>query len=360
MKRILFVGSEPKDLPTTECFSEYDDLKEVHINSPLRDRYAIEYLPKPSADKLIRHMRKISPQYIHYCGHGNADGALQVIRPEDDTSHSFGTEELAKFLRRNQRLECVVFCSCHSEHLIEDLYDVCNYLFGFRGEVNNDTMRMFTKEFYSELFEVDSTYHAYLNMVDNMRAKIKQGNYLIFKSKVTNNMRKEVLYEAKAIAETEAMQLSEDIASANTRLSAFNQEMEDSIGAYTIEFYQMMETHPAADGVVWFSNNKDALAVQIAYALYRDRSEREREEFTEDIKLLYFGFEALLLYYENEESALEIFNTLLSSECPAKDYLRALEELNYVHFTIALSDNFKLLYAKSIATSQGILTNLIA
>jgi hypothetical protein len=360
MKRILFVGSEPKDLPTTECISEYDDLQEVHAQSSLKQDFTVEYLPRVSADKLIKRMRKIPPHYIHYCGHGNADGVIQVSRTEDGTSHSFGSEELARFLRRNYRLECVVFCSCHSEHLIEDLQDVSNYLFGFRGKVDNETMRIFTREFYTELFEVGSTYHAYLNMVDNMRAKTQRGNYLIFKSKVTNDMKKASLIENKSVAEAKALDLGKGITSTDNRLSAINQEIEDTTGAYTLEFYKMMETHPAADGVIWFSNNKDALAVQFAYDLYQGKSEREIEEFVEDLKLLFFGFEALLLYYEDETAAIEIFEAVLSSECPPQDYLSALEKLNHVEFSIARSENFQLLYPKAIATSRTILTNLIS
>lgn len=357
MKRILFVASEPKNIPTTECSAEYKVLNYEWKNSRLKDEYAVIFQEDLTSDELIDSIKKIAPEYIHYCGHGNADGELQV-QYSDGVAHRLKSDLLVKFLRRNQRLECIVFCSCNSEDIVEEVKAVCNYAIGFRGNVHNSDMHRFTAEFYNELFEVGSPLHAYLNTIDRIRARIQQGNILIFRTKL-NYVMESVLKKELSIAQAKALAAEEEMNLSDQLLSIAERDIEELSGAYSDDFFEVMKTHPAPSEVIWFSSNKDALAAEVAARLYRGRDQQEIDDFIEEIKLLYFAFETVLVYYENEDVAVENFKNAIG-EYPISDYIGALSELRHVQFTVFKSKDFEVLYEKSINYSISIVSKLIS
>ncbi len=355
MKNILFVASEPQNLHSTECSSEHKHLLDALINANLKDDFSIKYLDHVTSDELIDKIRKIAPEYIHYCGHGNIDGEMQVSKP-DGIAHSFRSDMLVKFLRGNHRLECIILCSCNSENLVEEIKSVSNYVIGFRGNVRNSDMHLFTTDFYSELFEVGSPLHAYLNTIDKIKSRKQQGNYLIFRTKL-NYVMESVLNKELSIAQAKEFALREEIVLSDQLLSVANHNIEGMEEAYSQDFLEVMKTHPTPSEVIWFSSNKDALANKVAATLYRRKSREEIEDFAEEIKLLYFAFEIVLVYYEDEAGAVDNFKIAVE-EYPAKDYIDALEELKHIKFGVNRSENFNILYSKSIEYSLSIVVNL--
>jgi hypothetical protein len=355
MKNILFVASEPKNLHATQCLDEHDHLQETRINAPLREGFGVTYLPNVTSDKMIKYLRKISPEFVHYCGHGNKEGEIQVSQ-EDGKARRFNTDILIRCLQRNHRLECVVFCSCNSAELLKELVEVSNYAIGFKGNVTHSDMHQFTSDFYEELFNVGSTYHAYLNTIDRIYQRGQQGNYLILKSKLKFVM-KNALNDDLSAAQANLQLVEKEISITDQAIHEVGQSIEIETGAYSREFYEVIEHHPAGKEVIWFSNNRDLLASKVASTLYRGKKTDEIESFTEEVKLLYLGFEAILLYYENNAEAIEIFKIALGA-CPIQDYIQAIHQLEHVDITVAKSKDFELLFSKSIVSALGILTNL--
>jgi len=357
MKTILFVASEPEILDPTKCSMEHKHMQRVKLDTRFGEDYSVTYWDSVTPDDLLQLLKRC-PNYIHYCGHGNKEGEAQVTRA-DGTVVSVSPEILAKYLRRNKKLECVVLCSCNSAILVEQIKGSSNCSIGFIGNVNNDDMHQFTADFYSELFTVGSPLHAYLNMIDKIRIRKPQGNFLIFRTKL-NQVMESVLNKELTIAQATALEFRQDIGLTDDLLAAAQESMDTLEKGYELDLIRVMKTHPAPREVIWFNHAKEALAVEVAKILFRDKAESDIFEYAEEIKVLYFAFSYVLAFYEDEDGAIETFEGVLGTDYSTQDYINAISELRHIEFGCERSPAFDILFDKSITHSISIITNLTA
>jgi hypothetical protein len=96
---------------------------------------------------LLRH----KPAIVHYCGHGEKDGAL-VLSTEDGKARIVPPVAMAKLLAEAEpRIECVVLNSCYSSELAEKLAKVVGCVVGMSSKILDDSALVFAHDFYTAL-----------------------------------------------------------------------------------------------------------------------------------------------------------------------------------------------------------------
>jgi len=340
----------------TQCGLEHQKLLSAKTKARFNEDFSLNFWQDTTSDSLIKMLKDLNPQYVHYCGHGNADGEF-IVRGHKGRTVSFRANTLAKYLRQNPRLECVIFCSCNSANLVEEIKAFSNYAIGFTGEVDNLDMHQFTEDFYEELFQLGSPFNALLNTIDKIKERRQLGNSIILRTKL-NHIMERTLYERLSAAQANAIAVENEIQLTDRLLEQAEGGLASAGQAYSVDFKKVMVTHPTPDEVIWFSSAKDQLALEAAKVLYRKKNSVEIEDFANELKILYLSVETALVYFQENETIRENFISAIDgSEYPIADFINALDELKYLDFGFNPSENFKTLYERTIELGKKILLN---
>lgn len=357
MKKILFVASEPKSQGATECDEEHNFMQDLYQGSRFQNSFNISYCNHATVDRLIGRIKKLSPEYLHYCGHGNLDGEPMLLNNEGEYI-PFKANVLKDILKRNERFECIVLCSCHSAELVEELKAFSENTIGFVGKVRNNDMHRFTQVFYGELFQMGSPFHAFLNTVDTIKANIQQGNHLIFRTKL-NDFMEQSLNKRLSVAQAQKQALEENINVTDHLLQELENEISSTSQSYSVDFLNVIKTHPTPDELIWFSKAKDQIAIEISSLQFRRESKKDIDKFADELQILFLGVETALLYYQDHELIrANILSAIEDSGYPTTYYIESLEELKIFKLGFPITENFKVLFEKIIDISIETLSSI--
>jgi len=148
--KVLFVSANPsKDLNLDE---EIRNVQKA-INEHTQKRDSIEFIHRSSVkmNDLMLLLRKEKPHILHFIGHG-VNGELCMIDDKTREEIPIPIEELSllfKNIKRNGNLKLVFLNSCYSKEQAKAIIKHTDYVIEMKNEINDDTARTLSKQFYA-------------------------------------------------------------------------------------------------------------------------------------------------------------------------------------------------------------------
>lgn len=355
-KKILFIASEPTGVPKTHCDKDLKQISALKMSEGFGDKFEIIPWPALKADEIVE-ILDFSPDYVHYCGHGNRWGEIQTEKKRNQVI-SFDTEIFRDYLGRYKKAECVILCSCFSKKLADKLMDSAEYTIAFEGKVSNENMHVFTNEFYKQLFKVGSPLHAYLKVTDKMKSICQQEVHLVFKSKLTYVMESKLLQlkNELSLEKADLDRFKADIKFAEMMLERLTSDKAKGEEKNFSLFQKLIKTHPTPNEVIWFATVKDMLAENIAKEVLLGKSDKEINKLFFELRMLFLVFEGILVAYDSKELTKDNFRKLTQS-FDADIYINAFDRLQHVKFECGKSRNFEDLFQLSLDYAKSMILN---
>jgi hypothetical protein len=145
---ILFLAASPWDKARLRLDEEVREIREELERARLRDRFVPEARGAVRPKDFVRSILDLSPEFVHFAGHGTKDGA---ICGEDDFG---GTKEMSPdavasiFEAAGNHVKCVVMNSCFSEAQARAISVHVPFVVGTLGEIDDDAAIAFSRGFY--------------------------------------------------------------------------------------------------------------------------------------------------------------------------------------------------------------------
>ncbi|WP_206603075.1 CHAT domain-containing protein [Leptolyngbya ohadii] len=149
--KILLLAANPKDTQPLRLGEEIREIEAALRQANYRDRF--ELIPKFAVrvNDLRDEMLHVSPQIVHFSGHGAGESGLVL---EDDTGKQslVGTEALARWFKLfADTVECVLLNACYSEVQAEAINQHIRYVIGMNQAIGDRAAIEFAKGFYTAL-----------------------------------------------------------------------------------------------------------------------------------------------------------------------------------------------------------------
>ena len=152
------------------------DLFEVKIKTAVR--------PKD----IRRALAEEQPQIVHFCGHGDEDGSLQL--EDDGGNYKLVAPEGLAFLFKLHAdyVKCVVLNACYSEKPAEEISEYINYVIGMNSAIADNAALVFSEGFYDGLGYISNNQDMFQRAFDEGMVAIQmespsQGSIPILKKK---------------------------------------------------------------------------------------------------------------------------------------------------------------------------------
>lgn len=110
------------------------------------------------------------------------------------------------------------------------------------------------------------------------------------------------------------MNLEQKIKEVENEITSIEEQMNVLSIQYDKDFAAQLQIHPFPEDVLYFKQNKDKIAENIAIFLCENSDPEEIYFYTEEIKLLFFAFEYSLLFYEDNIGIVENFKECISDD----------------------------------------------
>ncbi len=338
MSKIFFIASEPSMHPKIKCYEEYHKIIALKDTTRFGRKFNIEYYPHVTTDLLIDILKRDS-SFLHYCGHGNIDGEF-MIYGEEDKIVPFRSNQLAHLLKQNNRMECIVLCGCNSSVISEELKLYSNYVIAFEGKVKTVSMHWFVENFYKAYFNTNSVYVAYSDIFEKMKARVMHNEKIVLKTK-KNYFMEQVLQKKLSVAQAKALAIEQGIEIDRILLEGLGLLHKNALGEYNADFQKIIQSHPTPGEMIWFSNSRDLLALEVAEKIFSFKEEKVIERFAKELKLLFLAVETGLLKFPDKD--LVKTNAKLAvkgSKYKAQELISALEGLENAKFGVEKSKDF--------------------
>lgn len=332
-RKVVFIAANPKNLPDTEWVKEYKVIEKVFNDNSLDSKFELKPIFNTTPNELLKYVQGKRIWFIHFSGHGSNTGKI-VLQDESGKSFIVTERYFLDLIGRVQGLKCILFASCNSDKLIKKTQDKIDYSIGFSGTItfseNNDdkdAIEEFIKCFYESFSKVESIPMAYrfakeslaLKKAKNVKVSFKCKNSIIMNAiKSGKKIEVEKLFNQQKRSKLELEQINSDIQT----LEIKEREAKSSVEK---EFWQLLakSNSPSINGVVWFNDNKSALANKIAESVM-DKPEN-REYFAEDLNILFDALRYSLVLAENDQFDKSIITNIFTYD---KSYYKsALDRL---------------------------------
>jgi hypothetical protein len=339
MKTILFIASEPNHLSSPDCNNLYKKLDKKLQISGRSGEFIIKTWFQPDGRELIEQL-ETSPNYLHYCGHGNDTGNL-VVENRDGNTHVFNQETLKKYLNSNPNLNFLFFGSCNSSELVNDLKKTANYSIGFKGTVKSFEIEFFAEQFYEELFRHGSILHAYLNTFDKIKESKSSRLQPIFRSNLNYIM------EAILIKNQELRSAKEQYEAYRSEIEyCENQREQLSEDTRTI-FDQLLLENPFAREIFIFKEGKEKIAREITKTVLLNKDKDYLEKFQNRFQWFLDIFADILVAFDNGKYSKKSIK-LVTKNVDKEDFKRALLLLKNVNLGNQTNREFSYLFENRI------------
>ncbi|HEY9691092.1 MAG TPA: CHAT domain-containing protein [Oculatellaceae cyanobacterium] len=151
-KTILVLASSPTNEARLRLDKEVREIDEGLRRSQQREKFTLQQRWAVRPDDLRRALLDLSPQIIHFCGHGSGEDGL-VLEDDAGRAQLVPTEALVNLFKRfaTRGLECVVLNACYSEIQADAIATHIDYLVGMNSTIRDDAAIKFAVGFYDEL-----------------------------------------------------------------------------------------------------------------------------------------------------------------------------------------------------------------
>jgi hypothetical protein len=155
-KTILFLAANPKNTTPLRLDEELQEIEAGLRRSKYRDQFELQQRWAVSARDMQRSINDLSPQIVHFSGHGVGDDGL-ALEGENGAVQLVRAEALAKFFRlcaapyTEVPVECVLLNACYSEVQAKAIAAHIPYVIGMKQAVGDKAAREFAVGFYDAL-----------------------------------------------------------------------------------------------------------------------------------------------------------------------------------------------------------------
>ena len=151
MNVVLFLASSPVDEARLRLDREAHQIDEGLRRSNKREQFKLEQKWAIGTDSLRRALLDITPQIVHFSGHGSGVSGILVV-DDDGMAKLISTEALAElFGLCSDHIECVVLNACYSEVQATAIAQHINYVIGMSDAIGDSAAIKFTTGFYDAL-----------------------------------------------------------------------------------------------------------------------------------------------------------------------------------------------------------------
>ncbi|NJM49193.1 MAG: CHAT domain-containing protein, partial [Alkalinema sp. RU_4_3] len=156
IQAILFLAANPKGTTPLDLEKEAKAIKDGLERSRHRDRFNLQQSWAVTATGMQRAVSELSPQIVHFSGHGVGAGGL-ALESEDGSVQLVRSDALAKLFRlcvqpfTEAPVECVVLNACYSEEQARAIAQHIPYVIGMSQAVGDQAARKFAVGFYDAL-----------------------------------------------------------------------------------------------------------------------------------------------------------------------------------------------------------------
>lgn len=147
---VLLITAEPDGEKPLNIGREIRQIQEQVRSSEMRDSIHFEYRPATRVTDLLQHLNEVSPDVLHFSGHGaNAGIALHGAREKVQLLSNDDLDGLLKLAPR--ALKLVVFNSCNSAEQARVAVRHATAAIGMEQSVGDETARVFAGQLYNSL-----------------------------------------------------------------------------------------------------------------------------------------------------------------------------------------------------------------
>jgi CHAT domain-containing protein len=148
MLRILFLAANPNQTSRLDLEEEIRSI-EMELQA-VKHREAISMIPCHAVrpDDLVRYVRNVAPNVIHFSGHGSPDGI--VLRNDVGGYQTVSGDALRRFFA-NRGIDLVILNSCVSGDQAKQISTVVPAVVGTSDLVGDEAARRFSISFYRGL-----------------------------------------------------------------------------------------------------------------------------------------------------------------------------------------------------------------
>ncbi|MCL1474881.1 CHAT domain-containing protein [Argonema antarcticum] len=162
-KTILVLASSPTNQARLRLDKEVREIDEGLRRSQQREKFTLQQRWAVRPDDLRRALLDLSPQIIHFCGHGSGEDGL-VLEDDAGRAQLVPTEALVNLFKRfaTRGLECVVLNACYSEIQADAIAAHIDYIVGMNSKIGDNAAIKFAVGFYDELgagYSYEDAYH---------------------------------------------------------------------------------------------------------------------------------------------------------------------------------------------------------
>lgn len=169
--QILFLAANPKNTQALDLDKEVELLREVVENGQHQNQIEVDQRWEVSYDKLQQSILKMSPEIVHFSGHGLEGG---LILERSDGKHEIADAKTLAglFAPLKKEIVCVVLNACYSETQAKEIAQHIPFVVGMNTAVSDNAAMLFTKGFYRGLanrLDVEFAYAMGINLVQSER-----------------------------------------------------------------------------------------------------------------------------------------------------------------------------------------------
>lgn len=150
--RVLFLAANPSSLAQLDLQGEAAVIeKQVHRGT-LVGKVDFQSAWAVTADILYEQVLAYDPHIVHFSGHGNSRGELELLDAATEEARPIPIQAFARILTSACKARCVVLNACYSARLAQELaLSGVDVVLGMRDEVLDATALAFSESFYKAL-----------------------------------------------------------------------------------------------------------------------------------------------------------------------------------------------------------------
>ena len=184
-QKILILAAIPDRLGLDK---EIRKIQSAIERSRNRDLFEVKIKTAVRSKDIRRAIAEEQPQIVHFCGHGEEDGSLQL---EDDGGNhkSVAPEGLAFLFKLHaDYVKCVVLNACYSEKPADAISEYINCVIGMNSAIADNAALVFSEGFYDGLGYISNNQDVFQRAFDEGMLAIKmespsQGSIPVLKKK---------------------------------------------------------------------------------------------------------------------------------------------------------------------------------
>lgn len=161
--KILFIGSQPSNLPRLQIENELSLIKEQLENSIAAYKLNIYTVLNPSPQNLMELLLRENPDIVHFSGHSSSEG---IFLNNNDSGELMNWDGLKNLLEKSN-VKCLILNSVHSVNQISNIPENIPYVIGMKDLIQDKDALLFSTGFYKaiganknydEAFELGKTF----------------------------------------------------------------------------------------------------------------------------------------------------------------------------------------------------------